>query len=123
MTWITPNRFGFTFQQYDVNVTMLIFASGVFLLFSKKSSFFDEIGNQTLNCISYVSKKTYGIYLIHVLVLALMARYMPEINLIVNYYNANIVLTIMCFVSSLFLAAFIDIPLEYVIKKVRKYMS
>ncbi|MBF8448264.1 MULTISPECIES: acyltransferase [Aeromonas] len=123
LTWITPNKYGITFQQYDVNVTMVVFTSGLFLLFSKKSDLLCCISEKAINCISYVGRKTYGIYLIHILVLGVIIRHAPNVNIVLNSYNANIILTVMCFGISLFMAAFIDIPLEYIVKKIRKLSS
>lgn len=123
LTWITPNKYGITFQQYDVNVTMVIFTSGLFLLFSKKSDLLDSISAKSVKCISYVGRKTYGIYLIHILVLGMMNKYAPDINITLNSYDANIIITVMCFCISLLIASFIDIPLEYIVKKIRTLSS
>lgn len=123
LTWMTPNKYGIAFQQYDVNVTMVIFTSGLFLLFSKKSDLFYCINAKVVNCISYVGRKTYGIYLIHILVLGVIIRHMPDLSMTLSSYNANIILTVMCFGISLFMASFIDVPLEYIVKKIRKISS
>ena len=120
LTWLTPNKFGFTFQQYDVNVTMLIFTSGLFLLFSKESSFFSGLGKRTVDFISFFGKKTYGIYLIHILVLSLVIKHMPTVSDMIARYNMNIFMTIIVFAISCFFATFIDIPLEYIVKRIKQ---
>lgn len=123
LTWLTPNKYGFLFQQYDVNVTMIIFTSGLFLIFSKRSALLDSLNKETISLVSYVGRKTYGIYLIHILVLSLIIRHAPGLSETLGIYNVNILLTVMCFCISLFMASFIDIPIEYVVKKIRKLIN
>lgn len=109
----TPNKYGLSFNQFDINASMLIYASGLFLLFVKLKLEWLRNNDIIVSLILYISKHTYAIYLIHILILL-------KLNYIIDTTGyIGIFVTIIVFFISFIITIILNIPIEYILKVFR----
>ncbi|WP_459682786.1 acyltransferase [Vibrio comitans] len=117
-SFMTPNGYNFQFGHYDTNASMLVYTLGLVLFFTKMS----KVNKHVEVPATFIAKHSYGIYLIHILVL----KYF--IFMIGDFYNeqqlyyglSSVALAIMIFLISLLLSWLISYPVDYFTNKVKR---
>lgn len=118
-TYITPNKYGITFSQYDQGVSMFLLCSGLFASFVKIENIFSKTNNITLKAIEVLSKNTYGIYLIHISILISLPKVMPNLFAYLNAGKFYITESFIIFASSFFICAIANPLIDLLISIMR----
>lgn len=113
LTYLSPNKFNISFGQYDTNVSMVIYTIGFFTLMITISKMINSGVTSTI--INFISKQSYIVYLLHVSILTMFYRNLPEITTLLQGANLHIVITVICFIVSVVVSYIIGIPINKLI--------
>lgn len=113
MTYLTPNKFNISFGQYDTNATMVIYTIGFFALMINLSKMIKS--KLMITIINFISNQSYITYLLHVSILTMFYRNLPNVTLALQGNNLHIIITMVCFIISVIAAYFIGLPINKLI--------
>ncbi|MMZ54815.1 Inner membrane protein YiaH [compost metagenome] len=115
MTMSTPNIKGIDFHQFDVNGSMILYSSSLFLIFLNMKT---KVSPKTASAIGKLSGLTYLIYLSHVMVLKFLYNNFPETTTYLQGHNLHIFITITAFIITAMIAFIVSPTINAISKKI-----
>lgn len=113
-------RTSIDFRELDINASMLIYSSSILVVALQADSHLNKLGSGTKKLITYISNRTYSIYLIHLLVIAIIVNNLPSISSFLLVNNLFIVMTLACSIISFLVACVFDFSINKITNKVSK---